>query len=179
MTPDSKKSGSSDLDQMYGEIILDHQRDPRNFGCPPCCDHREEGFNPLCGDRVILSLDLDADAKTVKAVHFEGEGCSISMASASILTEEVAGKSVDEVMKMIGEFRGAMLGGELGQELSTALPGDAAALSGVRKFPVRIKCALLAWTTLKKAVEAVGAPGESGTSAGAGTASDSKGGSHG
>lgn len=137
------------LDKMYGEIILDHHRDPRHYGCVSHCDHKEEGFNPLCGDRVMLSVEWDDSAHKIKEVCFEGQGCSISMASSSIMVEEMNGKTFDQAQKLIADFR-AMMQGELDPD---KLEGDMQALSGVRKFPVRIKCALLAWTTLKNALD--------------------------
>ena len=142
---------SSSLDQLYGDVIRDHQRDPRNFGCSSDCSHREEGYNPLCGDKVLLGLKPRADGKGIEKLCFEGEGCSISMASASMLTEEVAGLSFDEASAMIQNFRDLMQGQE-----DVEFEGDLQALAGVRRFPVRIKCALLPWMTLKKAIETLG-----------------------
>lgn len=142
--------------EVFGEILADHHESPRNFGPLAAANHIENGFNPLCGDQVKMQLKL-ADPVTpqtkVEACQFEGEGCSICMASASILTEMVQGKTVAEVDEMIEAFREKMQG----KENVTGLPADDSdhdlvALYGIKRFPVRIKCVLLAWTTLKKAL---------------------------
>lgn len=140
---------ATELDALYGDIIMDHTRDPRNFGPMAPCDRKEEGFNPLCGDRVSLCFRFDDAAQKVKAVGFEGQGCSICMASSSILTEELEGASFDAALHRIEDFR-ALMQGKLDPE---ALEGDLRALAGVRRFPVRIKCALLSWMTAKKILE--------------------------
>ena len=135
------------LDALYREVILDHHRDPRNFGEVPNADAKVEGFNPLCGDRVEISLKVDGK-KNVSDVRFQGEGCSICMASASMMTEEVIGRSVSDTEARIEGFR-ALLKGE---KCPFAVEGDLESLVGVRQFPVRIKCALLPWTTLSDAI---------------------------
>ena len=131
------------MDALYREVILDHHRHPRNFGKLEGATARVEGYNPLCGDRVEIALKLDSSQKLVDC-RFSGEGCSICMASASMMTEEVMGKSVGDVQETIDGFR-ALLKGE---ECPLAVEGDLESLVGVRAFPVRIKCALLPWTTL-------------------------------
>jgi nitrogen fixation NifU-like protein len=137
---------------VFGEILADHHESPRNYGAIENPTQKEQGYNPLCGDQVSLCLKVDghelADCK------FEGEGCSICMASASIMTEMVHGKSVEEVSKLIEAFRQKMQG----QENVEGIPADDAdedlvALYGIKRFPVRIKCALLPWTTLKKGLD--------------------------
>ncbi len=137
------------MDQLYGEIILEHQKDPRNFGALEKPDHHEEGFNPVCGDRVEIDIARGVDGSDViHDIRFCGEGCSICMASASMMTEEVQGKSFQDALRAVEDFRGLMLG----QKNPDEIEGDIRALAGVRNFPVRIKCALLPWITLKKAL---------------------------
>jgi nitrogen fixation protein NifU and related proteins len=138
------------LDALYREVILDHHRHPRNFGSLEGADAKVEGYNPLCGDRIEMSIKIK-EGKVLSGCMFKGEGCSICMASASMMTEEVLGKSVSEVEEAIEGFR-ALLKGE---ECPLAVEGDLESLVGVRNFPVRIKCALLPWTTLNDAVKQV------------------------
>jgi len=141
---------SIQLDSLYQDIILEHRKDPRNFGHldKPTC--RAEGFNPLCGDRVTIELILDEAEKKVKESAFVGEGCSICMASASMLTEEIEGKETCKVLEEIQNLRDVIQD----KKDAKAIEGDMEALMGVKNFPVRIKCALLPWTTLKDAIEA-------------------------
>lgn len=152
------------LEDLYREIILDHYRNPRNRGeleSPPA--RRAEGFNPLCGDQVIVSLAVDGD--TVTDVKIAGQGCSISQSSASLMSAAVKGKSVDEAERLIASFKAMMSiheqrldDGPLenvdrpGFALDEPDPtlGELTALQGVVKFPVRIKCATLAWNTLQQ-----------------------------
>lgn len=158
------------LEDLYREIILDHYRSPRNRGelpVPPA--HRVEGFNPLCGDEVVLFLDLAPDG-TVTDIKISGQGCSISQASTSMMSSAVKGKSVAEVRRLVRAFKALMsiheskLEGEAGDDLAAELEGvrlgDLEALQGVVKFPVRIKCATLAWNTLTQGLDEAGAPGE-------------------
>jgi len=137
------------LDALYREVILDHHRHPRNFGALEGADAVVEGYNPLCGDRIELAVKIQN--QQLSDCRFKGEGCSICMASASMMTEEVFGKPVKEVGEIIEGFR-ALLKGE---ECPLAVEGDLESLVGVRNFPVRIKCALLPWTTLNDAVQKV------------------------
>ena len=138
------------LDDLYAEIILDHYRRPRNRGLLSEPDLQAEGYNPFCGDQVKLTADLDATGH-VHRVGFEGQGCSISQASASMLTDIVKGKSLDDALALVGVFKGVMQGTPLTDAHAQAM-GELAALEGVRQFPVRVKCALLAWTTLQDAI---------------------------
>ena len=138
------------LDDLYQEIILDHYRRPRNRGALEHADLHAEGFNPFCGDQVILGLGLDADGR-IDDVGVEGQGCSISQASASMLGEHLKGKSLEEAEELVRTFKGIMAGAELTEEQEEEL-GAIAALQGVRQFPIRIKCALLGWTTLQDAI---------------------------
>ncbi len=137
------------LDQMYQEIIRDHHKDPRNFGSLEKPDLREEGYNPVCGDRIVIELTIDPEKKMIKKSAFSGEGCSICMASASILMQETENRLISESKALIEDFRKVMQS----EEIPESIEGDLEALTGVRKFPVRIKCALLPWTTLKKALD--------------------------
>ena len=153
------------LEDLYREIILDHYRSPRNRGelpVPPA--HKVEGFNPLCGDEVVLYLDVDPETETVRDIKIEGQGCSISQASTSMMSSAVKGKPIDDVRKLIRAFKalmsiheskldGAGDGADLASDLEGVNLGDLAALQGVVKFPVRIKCATLAWNTLQQGVD--------------------------
>ena len=143
----------SDLRDLYQEVILDHSKKPRNFGKPAHANHTAHGHNPLCGDRVTIYLDLGDDGK-VKEVTFEGSGCAISMASASIMTEMLKDKTVDEAKALFEKFHGVVTGED--EDLSGADGVDLdrlEALSGVREFPMRVKCATLAWHTFIAATE--------------------------
>jgi nitrogen fixation NifU-like protein len=153
------------LEDLYREIILDHYRSPRNRGelvVPPA--HRVEGFNPLCGDEVVLYLEVDPATDTVTDVKIGGQGCSISQASTSMMSAAVKGKSLKEVRQLIRAFKALMSihesklegegdGADLAADLEGVRLGDLEALQGVVKFPVRIKCATLAWNTLQQALE--------------------------
>ena len=139
--------GTGNLDALYREVILDHHRDPRNFGSLADADAKVEGYNPLCGDRVEIYVKQGA-GNILSHCHFHGEGCSICMASASMMTEEVSGKELSQVQETIDGFRALMKG----EECPLAVEGDLESLVGVRAFPVRIKCALLPWTTLSDAL---------------------------
>jgi nitrogen fixation protein NifU and related proteins len=157
------------LEDLYREIILDHYRSPRNRGelaVPPA--HKVEGFNPLCGDEVVLYLDVDPDSGEVRDVKIAGQGCSISQASTSMMSAAIKGKSLDEVRQLTRAFKALMSihesklegdgegdGADLAGELEGVRLGDLEALQGVVKFPVRIKCATLAWNTLEQGIEEV------------------------
>jgi nitrogen fixation NifU-like protein len=137
----------SDLSDLYQEVILDHNRRPRNFHALAGASHRAEGYNPLCGDRLTLYLKLNGD--TIEDVSFEGAGCAISKASASMMTDALKGRSIAEANALFDRFR----------RMVTTPPSEAvedmgklSALAGVREFPVRVKCASLAWHTLKAAL---------------------------
>ncbi len=132
-----------ELNDLYRDIILDHYRQPRNRGKLPEAGLSGEGYNPLCGDEVTLRLIVENGK--VRQVMFEGRGCSISQASTSMMTEIIKGKTIDEVREMIELFKAMMT---KDQPAAPEL-GDLEALEGVRKFPVRIKCATLAWNVLQ------------------------------
>jgi nitrogen fixation NifU-like protein len=150
------------LEDLYREIILDHYRNPRNRGelpTPPA--HRSEGFNPLCGDEVQVYLDVEDD--TVADVKVTGQGCSISQSSASMMSQAVKGKSVDDARRLVRAFKSMMSIHEHGLDgedddaadgvADDVKLGDLEALRGVVKFPVRIKCATLAWNTLVQGLD--------------------------
>lgn len=143
----SMDKGVGNLDALYREVILDHHRHPRNFGGLDGAQAKVEGYNPLCGDRIEIAIN-STDGKLLTECRFKGEGCSICMASASMMTEEVLGKPIAEVASSIEGFRALMKG----EECPLAVDGDLESLVGVRNFPVRIKCALLPWTTLNDAL---------------------------
>ena len=157
------------LEDLYREIILDHYRSPRNRGELPVPPARKvEGFNPLCGDEVVLYVDIDPDTHTVRDVKISGQGCSISQASTSMMSAAVKGKSIAEARRLIRAFKALMSihesklegdgegdGADLAGELEGVRLGDLEALQGVVKFPVRIKCATLAWNTLEQGIDEV------------------------
>jgi len=139
----------SDLRDLYQQVILDHQKKPRNFRVVEAADRNAEGFNPLCGDKIRLFVKMENGV--IKDVGFQGAGCAISTASASMMTESVKGKTPAEAEKIFKQF----------QELVTSDPHQAVAnpelgklevFAGVREFPVRVKCATLAWHTLRAAL---------------------------
>ncbi len=145
----------SGLEDLYREIILDHYRSPRNRGelaSPPA--HRVEGFNPLCGDEIVLYLEIDGDV--VRDIAISGQGCSISQSSASMMSAAVKGKSVEEVRGLLRRFKAMMSIDDGEGEPEPVDPetfGELAALQGVVKFPVRIKCATLSWNTLAQGLD--------------------------
>jgi nitrogen fixation protein NifU and related proteins len=137
----------SDLSDLYQEVILDHNRRPRNFRAIDAPTHHAEGYNPLCGDRLKLFVNVAGD--TIADVAFQGSGCAISKASASLMTDAVKGRSVAEARQLFERFH----------QMVTTPPdkpvedmGKLSVLAGVREFPVRVKCASLAWHTLKAAL---------------------------
>ncbi len=153
------------LEELYKEVILDHYKNPRNKRDLPGAEFTCSKNNPLCGDEITVHAHVADGA--LEAVAFEGSGCSISQASASMMTEAVAGKSVDEALGLAAEFRSFMEGASEPDEESF---GDLIALKGVVKYPVRIKCAVLAWDVLQDALESTEG-GASGSGAGATVAS--------
>ena len=145
------------LEDLYREIILDHYRTPRNRGELPVPPARHaEGHNPLCGDEITVYLDVqgEGDSATVEDVKVSGQGCSISQSSASMMSAAVKGKTVGEVRNLVRRFKGMMSIESVDDTPVEDVPlGDLEALQGVVKFPVRIKCATLAWNTLLDALE--------------------------
>jgi len=139
----------SELSELYQQVILDHNKKPRNFRKLESANHSAEGFNPLCGDQLTVYLNLEDG--TVKEISFEGSGCAISKAAASMMTQAVKGKSKQEAEQLFTEFHG-MVTGELDEEATANGLGNLKIFSGVREFPVRVKCASLPWHTLHAAL---------------------------
>lgn len=141
------------LEDLYREIILDHYRSPRNRGELPPPANKAEGHNPLCGDEITVFVQVDGDV--VSDVKVSGQGCSISQSSASMMSQAIKGKSLDEVRALVHRFKVMMSIEEDADEAAQPAVklGDLEALQGVVKFPVRIKCATLAWNTLVEALE--------------------------
>jgi nitrogen fixation protein NifU and related proteins len=139
------------LRELYQEIILDHSRHPRHFGALPDANHVAEGHNPLCGDKVKIYLSVDADGR-IADVSFEGRGCAISVASASLMTEMLKGRSIEQAEKLMGGFLDLVKGDD-----SKALDEDdrerLEVMAGVSAFPMRVKCATLAWHAMKSALD--------------------------
>ena len=139
---------NDELQDLYQEVILDHNKRPRNFRVLEG-GRKAEGYNPLCGDRFTVYLHIDNG--TIKDVSFQGSGCAISKASASLMTESVKGKSIEEAKATFDEFQKMLTGPT---DAPTDNLGKLTVLAGVRQFPIRVKCASLPWHTLKSAVEA-------------------------
>ena len=135
-----------DLRELYRDVIVDHNRSPRNRGRLPQASCHAQGNNPLCGDRLHLDVELDGDV--IRDLRFEGSGCAISTASASLMSEAVKGRTRAEAAALFGAVHGMLTGG--GGD--TARLGKLAALAGVAEFPARVKCASLAWHTLNAAL---------------------------
>jgi len=140
-----------DLRDLYMQVIVDHNKAPRNFGKLEHYNHDADGYNPLCGDRLHVYVHVN-DAGIIEDLSFEGEGCAISVASASLMTETLKGKPVSSFPKTFAEFQ-HMVTADLDEEPDEEVLGKLAVLAGVREFPSRIKCAVLCWHTLKSAVE--------------------------
>jgi nitrogen fixation NifU-like protein len=145
----------NDLRELYQEVILDHNRRPRNFGPLPAANRWAEGNNPLCGDRVTVHLDV-ADG-CIRDVTFEGAGCAISTASASLMTETLKGRSVEEAHALFHGFHELVTRGTVPEPADDGLD-RLAVFSGVREFPMRVKCATLAWHAAMAALDAEAAP---------------------
>jgi nitrogen fixation NifU-like protein len=137
----------SDLRELYQDVILEHSKAPRNYGELPKADHKAEGFNPLCGDHFTLYVSLEGDS--IRDIRFQGSGCAISKASASMMTQSVKGKTKQEAEQLFQRFHNLVTGHGNG---SPGELGKLAAFSGVSEFPVRVKCATLAWHTLQAAL---------------------------
>ena len=139
----------SELSELYQQVILDHNKKPRNFHKLENANRKAEGYNPLCGDQLNVYLSVEDDR--VKDISFEGSGCAISKASASMMTQAVKGKSKLEAEALFNEFH-RMVTGELNEETEPNELGRLKIFAGVRDFPVRVKCATLAWHTLHAAL---------------------------
>lgn len=138
----------SDLNDLYQEVILDHNKRPRNFRTIEGASHHADGYNPLCGDKLTLTLTVDRDS--IVDVAFLGSGCAISKASASLMTDTLKGKSVAEARALFERFHRMIT---TPPDQSVEDMGKLSVLAGVREFPVRVKCASLAWHTMKAALE--------------------------
>lgn len=136
----------TDLRELYQETIFDHYRQPRNFGRLNGANRRAEGYNPLCGDKVALYLRVEDGV--IRDAHFEGSGCAIATASASLMTESLKGKSEGEALQLLNRFHDMVTGATTTCDL-----GKLETLAGVQMFPERVKCATLAWHTMKAALE--------------------------
>jgi nitrogen fixation protein NifU and related proteins len=148
---------SDDLRELYQDIILDHGRHPRNFHALDRPTHLARGHNPLCGDRVTVYLSVDGDR--IDDVSFEGRGCAISTASSSLMTEVLKGKTLDEARRLFAQFHARVTGGapqDLSDDLPESLQDDAERLeplTGVKAYPVRVKCATLPWHAFEAALK--------------------------
>ncbi len=138
----------SDIRDLYQEVILDHNKSPRNFGKPTEHTHHAEGFNPLCGDHLQMFLKIEDDI--IKDVKFEGEGCAISKATASLMTSELKGKTTEEAQHLFDKFL-SVVTSDIDSPIDPEL-GKLSVIAGVREFPVRVKCATLAMHTIKNAI---------------------------
>jgi nitrogen fixation protein NifU and related proteins len=137
-----------DIKDLYQEVIVDHNRSPRNFGKLDDANKTLEGFNPLCGDRLTLYLKTDGD--TITNISFDGSGCAISVASASLMTEAMKGKTLQEAEKLFNDFHDLIT---TDKEADIEELGKLAALAGVKAYPARVKCASLCWHTLHSVIE--------------------------
>ena len=151
-------NNSDEIRDLYRELILDHARNPRHFGKLPDATHTAEGINPLCGDKLRLFVRLD-DAQRIAAASFEGSGCAISVASASLLTDLIAGLSADQALECSAAVNERLTSTEphLDKDIGINLE-KLRALDGVREFPARVKCATLAWHALNSAIKGHSAP---------------------
>jgi len=143
----------SELRELYQSVILDHNKRPRNFGTPGDANRHADGYNPLCGDKLSVHVTL-ADG-VVKDVGFEGQGCAISKASASLMTEAVKGRPAAEAETLFRAFHGLVTSDPRGEPDTRGL-GKLAVFGGVREFPIRVKCATLCWHTLRAALASGG-----------------------
>lgn len=144
----------TDLRELYQDIILDHGRHPRNFRTIEHPTHTAQGHNPLCGDRVTVYLTLDGDH--IADVSFQGRGCAISTAAASLMTEVLKGKTIDDARALFAQFRSRVTGGPPGEELTEPLAEEMdrlEPLTGVKAYPARVKCATLSWHALEAALK--------------------------
>jgi nitrogen fixation protein NifU and related proteins len=140
---------NNDLEELYREVILDHSRRPRNFGELPDASVRVRGDNPACGDEIDVAVKFGEDGR-LEQIKFMGRGCAISQASASMMTVKVKGKNCDEASSMLRAFEKLILRSD---EDAPQTLGDLRLLAGVRKFPLRVKCAMLAWRALEQALQ--------------------------
>jgi nitrogen fixation protein NifU and related proteins len=150
----------ADLRELYQEVILEHSKAPRNYRELAGSNHKAEGYNPLCGDHFTVYLDLedgDAENAKIRDIAFQGSGCAISKASASMMTQSLKGKTRAEAEKLFDRFH-KLVTGQLSAGIAQDELGKLSVFSGVSEFPVRVKCATLAWHTLRAALENKGEP---------------------
>jgi nitrogen fixation NifU-like protein len=140
-----------DLRELYQTVILDHNKAPRNFGPLPGADREADGYNPICGDKLTVYLRVSGEDR-IEDIRFDGSGCAISTASASLMTEFVKGKTIPEVRDAFDSFHGLVTGPAADAPSAEHL-GKLAVFGGVREFPMRVKCATLSWHTLNAALE--------------------------
>lgn len=141
------------LSDLYQDIILDHYKNPRDYGEMDDPDIYVEDNNPSCGDDLQLNLKLGDDGETIENVSFTGQGCAISMASASLMADRIEGKTIDEAQELRNKFKTMITSDDNPEDLKEDL-GDLVSLKGVIKFPIRVKCANLSWNTFKKGLDA-------------------------
>ena len=146
----------SELRELYQQVILDHNKSPRNFGKLERANRRQEGFNPLCGDHLHVYLRVDDD-DVIEDIRFEGAGCAISKASASLMTDAVKGRSAAEAEAIFSRFQ-ALVTSDVAAPVDQAQVGKLAVFAGVREFPMRVKCATLAWHTMRSALDQQAVP---------------------
>lgn len=139
-----------DLRELYQQIILDHNKDPKNYGKIVNCSHASEGHNPLCGDHIKIYAQVEDGI--IKDIKFEGEGCAIAKASGSIMTALLKGKTIEEAEKLFKTFQ-ELITSEVDSDVDLENLGKLAVFAGVREFPTRVKCAGLAWHTVKAAID--------------------------
>ncbi len=140
-----------DIQDLYQQVIVDHNKSPRNFGPLDGANRKVDGYNPLCGDKLTVFMSID-DRNIIEGISFEGSGCAISMASASLMTEKVKGLPAEEAEKIFQRFHD-MVTSDVDDVVNDETMGKLAAFSGVREFPSRIKCATLCWHTMHAAME--------------------------
>lgn len=140
----------TEIQALYQQVILDHNKNPHNFGTLDHANCSAEGLNPLCGDQINIYLIVDGD--TITDIRFNGSGCAISKSSASIMTTLLKGKTVDEAEELFGKFHN-LVTAEMDDQFDMDELGKLAVFAGIREFPARVKCASLAWHTLKSALE--------------------------
>lgn len=142
----------NELQELYQQVILDHNKNPRNFGELPQCNHHAHGHNPLCGDQIEVFISMDDASGLIADVKFKGAGCAISKASASIMTTLLKGKSIDEARNMFDAFH-EVVTSDPKSDPDVMNLGKLAVFCGVREFPARVKCASLAWHTMINALD--------------------------
>lgn len=145
----------SELRELYQQVILDHNKTPRNYGKLENANRRQEGFNPLCGDHLHVYLRLEGER--IEEVRFEGEGCAISRASASLMTAAVKGRTVTEARELFDRFH-QMVTSDVSEPVDREGLGKMAVFAGVREYPMRVKCAILPWHTVRSALDGGQAP---------------------